>query len=223
VLYAYHVHTSDYGSAARTMFELAFKLESALGRTLDRALSVFRDPTRAEALDRLARLRDAYLAAVNALKLMVRTGTSSSGSGSGSGGGSQVNGSDARDAFVLMPRRAVTLKRSRAGTDEPDSPSAVTIDLLGPEELEQRYAIVLARLALVEARPEEEALHDLLSPAFTPSDAVQVRATDAWPCDRSLACGAWNINLTWPPKIVTKLTHHRHCPSPLTTTTTATT
>ena len=39
-----------------------------------------------------------------------------------------------------------------------------------------RYAIVLARLALVEVRPEEEALHDLLSPTFTAADAVQVRA-----------------------------------------------
>jgi hypothetical protein len=165
VLYAYHVHTSDYGSAARAMFELAFKLEASLDRTLDRATATFRDPTRAEALARLGRLRDAYLTSINALKLVVQT----------RGADTEP---DARDAYVLMPRRAATLKRNRAGTDETASVDAPAIDLLSPTELEQSYAIVLARIALVESRAQSEPLHDLLRRDFDANDAILLLTTE---------------------------------------------
>lgn len=161
VLYAYHVHTSDYGSAARAMFELAFKLEASLDRSLDRATSTFRDPTRAEALARLERLQQAYLAAMTALKLVVRR----------RGDGEPL---DARDAFVIMPRRAATNKRDRVGSDDTLQPEAPAVDLLGPTELEEAYLIVQARTALVELRAETEPLHDLLRREFGPEDAVQM-------------------------------------------------
>jgi len=160
VLYAYHIHTSDYCAAARAMFEFAFKLEVSLECILDRVSSTFREPTRDEALARLDRLRDAYLTAINALRLVSRTGHGAA--------------PDSRDAYVQMPRRAPSLKRNQAGADELVEQDAPRIDLLGPEGLDQLYIIVLARIALVEGRPIGKPLNHLLRRDFSAEDAIKM-------------------------------------------------